>query len=100
MAIRWKDVDVNTTNEDQCLCRPTNNVVEKASLADSSTQVMPSLENENAHFSVFSPFADLDDETAAVGWCLILVFMGIIGWVIVEGFELWPAGMGKQCNAV
>mmetsp|Transcript_136990 Transcript_136990/g.263293 ORF Transcript_136990/g.263293 Transcript_136990/m.263293 type:complete len:221 (+) Transcript_136990:711-1373(+) len=36
-------------------------------------------------------FAEMDLETAAIGYCLIFGVLGLIGWVIVEGFELWPS---------
>jgi len=35
-------------------------------------------------------FADMDFETAAVGWCLVVACLGIVAWVVMEGFELWP----------
>jgi len=47
-------------------------------------------------FSFWAPFADMDVETTAVGWCLLLGAIATVAWVIVEGFELWPAGLGKK----
>lgn len=49
-----------------------------------------------SHFSLSRPFADMDDPTAGVGWCLVVLTLGIITWVVVEGFELWPADKAQQ----
>jgi len=49
-----------------------------------------------AQFSLLAPFVDMDRETAAVGWVLVLAAVGIVAWVVVEGFELWPAVAGKK----
>jgi len=46
-------------------------------------------------FSFLSPFANMDHANAAVGWCLVLGVIAIVVWVIIDGFEMWPAVMGK-----
>jgi len=71
-----------------------------APVAGSAKQLPAFADVDQSSFSLTKPFTDMDHETAAVGWCLVLGFIGIIGWVIVEGFELWPAVIGKQCNPV
>lgn len=51
-------------------------------------------------FSVLSPFASMDRETAVVGWCLVLGVIAIVAWVILDGFELWPAVLGKSTDTL
>jgi hypothetical protein len=48
------------------------------------------------HFQIRSPFAGMHEEEEVLAWCLVLIAMAVVGYVIVEGFELWPAKMGKD----
>lgn len=45
--------------------------------------------------SFLDPIGGMDDETLAVGCVLLLGAVASVTWVIVEGFELWPATAGK-----
>jgi len=57
--------------------------------SDSETQA-----HSNA-FSLFAPFANLDEEAATVGWCLLFGSIIVVAYVICEGFELWPTAAKK-----
>jgi len=51
-------------------------------------------------FSILRPFDDMDTETALVGWCLVLILLGVVSWVVIEGFELCPQSKKEQANHV
>lgn len=42
-----------------------------------------------------SLFSDMDSDAAAVGHCLVLAMVLLIGWVVLDGFELWPGMLEK-----
>lgn len=52
-----------------------------------------------ASFHFAAPFAGMDAESAAIGWCLVLGTIVTVTWVIIEGFELWPAPTSKHVDS-
>jgi len=68
----------------------------KNELTPAKQEEEPSSDAAAESFSLLAPFAGMDDETAAVGWCLVLGVILTLMWVVVDGFELWPAAAGKK----
>jgi hypothetical protein len=63
-----------------------------------STSAFFSESERQAHsspFSLLAPFANLDEEAATVGWCLLFGSLIVVAYVICEGFELWPTAALK-----
>lgn len=67
-----------------------------AKLRGSQTQPQEISTDATSHFSLRAPFADMDYPTAGVGWCMVLAAFGVVAWVIIEGFELWPPSTEKK----
>jgi len=67
-----------------------------AKLRGSQTKPQEISTDTTSHFSLRAPFADMDYPTAGVGWCMVLAAFGVVAWVIIEGFELWPQPTEKK----
>mmetsp|Transcript_96680 Transcript_96680/g.167798 ORF Transcript_96680/g.167798 Transcript_96680/m.167798 type:complete len:222 (-) Transcript_96680:421-1086(-) len=66
--------------------------------SDAATKEVPSDANPSLQVTMPSKaliplFSEMEIEAAAIGYCLVFGAVALIGWVIIEGFELWPKGI-------
>jgi len=55
-----------------------------ASQPDATKIVVANEQQQAATANIFAHLADMDKETATVGWCLVVAVILIVAWVIVE----------------